>query len=46
MKDSKMLLIHLLIKLGLIHDKFYGKLTFDFQDGKVVHYVKEESGKL
>lgn len=46
MKDSKMLLIQLLIKLGLIHDKFYGKLIFDFQNGKVVHCVTEESRKL
>ena len=46
MSDSKTLLIHLLIKLGLIDDKFFGKLTFDFQNGKVVHYTKTESGKL
>jgi hypothetical protein len=44
--EAKKLLIHLLIKLGLIHKNFYGKLIFDFQDGEVVHYVKEESGKL
>lgn len=46
MKDSTLLLINLLIKLGLIHDKFYGKLTFDFQNGKVVHCVAAESKKL
>jgi hypothetical protein len=46
MKDSTLLLINLLIKLGLIHDKFYGDLTLNFQNGKVVHYVKKESGKL
>jgi len=45
-EEAKKLFIHLLVKLGLIHEKFYGKLTFDFQNGKVVHYVKEESGKL
>lgn len=46
MTDPGRLIIQLLIKLGLIHDKFYGKLSFDFQNGKVVHYTKEESGKL
>ena len=46
MTDRGKLIIQLLIKLGLIDDKFYGKLSFDFQNGKVVHYTKTESGKL
>ena len=46
MSDSKTLLIHLLIKLGLIDSKFFGKIRLDFENGKVVHYVVEKSGKL
>ena len=46
MKDSKTLLIHLLIKMGLIEKDFYGKVTFDFQKGDTVHCTIEKSRKL
>jgi hypothetical protein len=30
----------------LASNKYYGKITIDFQNGKPIRYVKEESGKL
>lgn len=40
------LLISLLIKLGIINDKYHGTIILKFQNGKFVNGVKKNSFKL
>ena len=46
-KDERATLLReLLIKMGLTSDKYYGKLIFNFQSGKIINYEKRQTGKL
>ncbi len=44
MSQTEKAIKDLLIKL--LDDKFYGKITVNYKDGKIVNVVKEESIKL
>lgn len=44
--NSEETLSRLFKKLGIISDKFFGELHFKYNDGKIVHVVREQSLKF
>ena len=45
-KKKEKLLKELLISMGLITDKYYGKLGINFQAGNIICYDRNETIKL